>query len=502
MTWLRLLPLPALLLTVLPASLIHAQDKPAPPADSKEGPVSYYRDIRRIFQQHCQGCHQPARPLGSYSMTSHPELFKSGDRGQPGIVPGQPDKSILVEQILPRDGKRAAMPKNKEPLAANEIDLIKRWIAEGARDDTPRTAIDTVNEKNPPTYKLPPVITALDYSPDGTLLAVSGHHEVLLHKIDPNPAADQQPNASTLEARLVGLSERVQSLAFSPDGKLLAVGGGSPGRFGELQVWDVAKRKLKLSLSVTFDTIYGVSWSPDGSKIAFGCSDNTLRAVEADTGKQVLFGGAHSDWVLGTTFSSDNLHLVSISRDMSMKLTVVATQRFVDNVTSITPGALKGGLQAVARRPQKTATKVKGVDGREKLYDEVIVGGSDGTPRLYKIHRVVQRVIGDDANKVREFEKMPGRIFALAFNQDGTLFAAGSSLDGTGEVRIYQANDGKLLSRTEKIGAVYSLAYRSDGKQVAAAGFDGTVRLIDPASGKVVQEFVPVPLLPAAASAR
>src|SRR5205823_11501841 len=98
-------------------------------------------------------------------------------------------------------------------------------------------------------------------SPDGTLLAVSGYHEVLMHTAD----------GSSIVARLVGLSERIESVAFSPDGKFLAVSGGDPGRFGEVQIWDVANQKLKLSVPVTFDTIYGVSWSPDGSKVAFGC---------------------------------------------------------------------------------------------------------------------------------------------------------------------------------------------------------------------------------------
>jgi WD40 repeat protein len=471
-------------LLALPAIAPAAEPEKKEPA----GPVSYYRDVRRLFQQHCQGCHQPAKPQGGYIMTSHADLLKAGDRGMPGVIPGQPDKSLLVEQIIPKDtkeGKRAAMPKGKPALALAEIERIKRWIAEGAKDDTPATARDTINEKNPPVYKLPPVITSIDYSPDGTLLAVSGFHEVLLHKSD----------GSGLVGRLIGLSERIQSVAFSPDGKQLAVAGGSPGRFGEIQVWNVAKKKLKYSVSVTFDTVYGVSWSPDGSKIAFGCGDNTIRAIDADTGKQVLFQGAHSDWVLGTTFSQDGKYVVSVSRDMSMKLTVVETQRFVDNITSITPGGLKGGLQGVDRRPQPTVTKVKGVSGRDEIYDEVIMGGSDGTPRLYKIHRVVQRVIGDDANKVREYARMPGRIFALRFNKDGTLFAAGSSSDGKGEVRVYQTNDAKLVSKLDNIDPVYALAYRNDGKQIAAAGFEGKVRLIDPATGKVVKEFVPVPLL-------
>jgi WD40 repeat protein/mono/diheme cytochrome c family protein len=461
----------------------------AEPGKAKEpdGPVSYYRQVRRLFQQHCQGCHQPAKPMGGYVMTAYTDLLKAGDRGLPGVVPGQPDKSVLVEQIVPKEtkqGKRAAMPKGKDALSLEDIDLVKRWIKEGAKDDTPATARDTINEQNPPIYKQPPVITSIDYSPDGQLLAVSGFHEVLLHKAD----------GSGLGGRLIGLSERIQSLAFSPDGKHLAVAGGSPGRFGEVQVWNVAKKKLEYSVSITFDTVYGVSWSPDSSKIAFGCADNSIRAIEASNGKQILFQGAHSDWVLSTTFSQDGKHVVSVSRDMSMKLTVVETQRFVDNITSITPGKLKGGLMAVERRPQQKVTKVKGVSGKEEIYDEVIMGGSDGTPRLYKIHRVVQRVIGDDANKVREFGKMPGRIFALRFDKDGGRFAAGSSSDGQGEVRIYQTNDAKQLARIEVPGPIYTLAFGPDGKQVAAAGFDGKVRLIDPANGKVVKEFVPVPL--------
>ncbi|MFN6051079.1 MAG: WD40 repeat domain-containing protein [Planctomycetia bacterium] len=93
----------------------------------------------------------------------------------------------------------------------------------------------------------------------------------------------------------------------------MAVAGGSPGRFGEIQIWDVAKKKLTQSIPTTYDTVYGISWSPDGSKIAFGCADNTLRAIDASSGKQVLYQGAHTDWVLGTAFSRDGLFLASIS---------------------------------------------------------------------------------------------------------------------------------------------------------------------------------------------
>lgn len=466
-----------------------------PSKEAKDsGEVSYYRDIRPLFVQHCQGCHQPARSQGDFIMTSHTDLAKKAKSGEPGLVPGSPEKSMLFLQLLPRDGKPAAMPKGKDPLAERDINLIKTWIAQGAKDDTPASArLPLVDGEHPPTYLLPPVISSIAYSPDGTLLAVSGYHEVLLHQAD----------GSELVARLVGLSERIQSVAFSPDGKLLAVTGGSPGRFGEVQVWDVEKRKLKLSHTVTFDTIYGISWSPDGSKLAFGCADNTLRAIDATNGTQVLFQGAHSDWVLETVFSTDGLHLVSISRDRSMKLTEVATQRFIDNITSITPGALKGGLLTVARRPLQEKKMVKSPpDPTEKLYDELLIGGSDGVPRLYKMHREIKRVIGDDANKLREFQPMPGRIYAGRFNSDGSRIVVGSSSNGQGEARIYDVADGKLVATLEgQKGAVYTVAFRPDGTQVATAGFDGTVRLNDPQTGKLIKEFVAVPLTPPSSAA-
>jgi WD40 repeat protein/mono/diheme cytochrome c family protein len=491
------------------------------PPKEKDAPeeISYYRQVRPIFQQHCQGCHQPAKDQGGFVMTDYASLLKPGNSNKPGVVVGHPESSLVFQQITSQAGKPPAMPKGQDPLIDHDVNLIRRWIAQGAKDDSPPASKLLVDADHPPAYAQPPVITSLSYSPDGKLLAVSGYHEVLLHKAD----------GSGLAARLIGLAERIQSVAFSPDGKWLAVAAGDPCRFGELQVWNVKNQRLKFSVPVTYDTIYGASWSPDGSKIAFGCADKTLRAVDATNGKQVLYQGAHTDWVLDTVFSTEGLFLVSVSRDMSMKLTEVATQRFIDNVTSITPGALKGGLIAVARRPLQEKKMVKSPpDPRDHLYNELAVGGSDGVPRLYKMHRETKRVIGDDANRIREFEPMPGRIFALVFSADGSLLAASSSYNGQGEVRVYKVDRdkpdpryigltalttrlsrglmalsllgdwrpaGQLVSKFEgQKGAVYALAYRPDGRQVASAGFDGVVRLSDPRTGKLIKEFVPVPL--------
>ena len=508
-----LISLPVLMLLAIHVS---AAD---PKAGATPKSISYYKDVRPIFQQHCQGCHQPAKAGGGYNMTVYADLLKKGERDKPGIVPGKPEASFLLEQIRPVKGK-AEMPRGKEPLPDNQIKTVVDWIVQGAADDTPASAkASLIDEEHPPVYQSLPVVTTVAFSPDGQLLAVSGYHEVLLHKAD----------GSAIVSRLIGLSERIQALAFSPDGKTLAVAGGDPGRFGEIQLWDIEKRKLRLSVPATFDTVYGVSWSPDSTNVAFGCADNTIRAIEASTGKQILFQGAHSDWVMGTSFSHDGAHLVSVSRDRSVKLTEVATNRFIDNVSSITPGALKGGLLAVEVRPVQWAELLRAIaltgisaqrgrltevynlhaytaprknlrprdvpDVAVKPYDEILVAGADGQPRLYKMHREAKRVIGDDSNKLREYEKFPGRVYVVAFNKIGSLFAAGSSLDGAGEIRIFQVDNGKRISTFENMKTpVYALSFRPDGKVVASGGFDGMIRLHDPLTGKLIKEFLPVPM--------
>jgi WD40 repeat protein/mono/diheme cytochrome c family protein len=478
----------------------------APPAKVEEhkGPVSYYKQIRPIFQAQCQGCHQPAKSKGGYVMTDFAKLLAAGDSGKKAVTPGKPDGSFLLEQITPNKDGEAEMPQGKSPLKPEDRELVRKWIAQGAKDDTPKNAVQRIDEKNPPVYQRPPVITSLDFSPDGKLLAVAGFHEVLLHRAD----------GSGIVARLVGLSERIESARFSPDGKFIAVAGGLPARMGEIQVWDVEKRKLTMSYPIGYDTVYGVSWSPDSKLVAFGCPDNTVRAIEAATGNQVLYQGSHNDWVLDTVFNPKGTHVVSVGRDMSTKLTELETQRFIDNVSSITPGALRGGLHAVAVRP-----------GR----DEVLIGGADGVPQVYTMFRKAVRRIGDNSNLLRKFPAMEGRIYSVDYSADGKLIAAGSSLDGRGAVNLYSGefdsiiptniiktyeskiasaytpeeratiekfttSEVKLLTETKFNAGIYAVTFSPDGKTLAAAGEDGRIRFVNTADGKVMKEFVPVPL--------
>ncbi len=486
----------------LPALFLAAAVHAAPPKKDEgidpNQPVSFYKHIRPIFQAQCNGCHQPAKNKGDYVMTDFVALLKGGEEGH-AVIPGKAAESNLLKLIKPDEKGKAEMPQKADPLHESQVALIERWINEGAQDDTPASAKAHYDMAHPPVYVKAPAVTSLEYSPDGSMIAVAGYHEVLVHKAD----------GGGIVARLVGLAERIQKLAWSPDGKKIALTGGSPARMGEIQIWDVAAKKLELSKSLTFDTLYGASWSPDGKYLAFGCGDNAVRAIEVATGKETLFMGGHSDWVLDTVWGVDGKHVVSCGRDMSVKLTEVATQRFIDNVTSITPGALKGGVQVLARHP---------------LRDEVLIGGTDGIPQIYRMKRITVRKIGDNANLIRKFPAMQGRIFGVDFAPDGKSIVAGASHEGQGTVNIYSSDydsampdavkkivetvngkgpeldawitkDVKQLSSTSIPCGIFSVSFSPDGKMVAAAGQDGQIRLIDATNGKIAKEFTSVPLV-------
>ena len=98
-------------------SQVRAADTPAEPAAK----VSYYRDIRPIFQDRCQGCHQPAKKGGNFLMTSVADMQKGGESEEPAFKAGKPYESFLMQQIIAMDGKRPSMPKDGAPLESRSV---------------------------------------------------------------------------------------------------------------------------------------------------------------------------------------------------------------------------------------------------------------------------------------------------------------------------------------------------------------------------------------------
>jgi len=428
-------------------------------------PVSFEKDVLPILNASCAGCHQPGKLKGGLDVTTHKAVMTGGKNGI-AVKPGEATKSPLVTMTL---GDPPEMPSKGDPLSKKEIATLTRWVNEGAKDDSTAVAATASGAipgpaplPAPPTYSAAPVIGAIAYSPDGSLIAVGGYYETILHKAD----------GTGIAARLVGGSPRVLAMSFSTDGKRLATAGGAPGQYGHVQIWNLETKSLAGSWKYTADTVFGINFSPDGSQLAFGCADKSARVISAADGKELLKLDQHTDWCLGALFTVDGKRLLSAGRDQAMKLTAIANGQFIDDVNNpLDP------IMAIARHPKE---------------DQVLYGGANGGVRVYKIADNQARTAGrNDTNLVKDFERQPAGVHGVAWSADGARIAVGS----VGEARVYDAKSGsKVATLPGHDGGVFAVSFSPDGKRLVTGGYDGNVRIFDVPSGKLVTSFVPVPI--------
>ncbi len=425
---------------------------------ANDQPVSFHRDVMPIFRIQCVSCHKPEKLKGGLDLTSHAALLKGGESGAV-IQPGDPDGSRLVETIC---GNEPEMPKESEPLLPDEVDLISRWIREGAHADESISEL-SLRPQEPPVYESLPAVHAMAFSPDGSLLAVPGRHEILLHHAD----------GSGIAHRLPGDSPRLEAITFSRDGRLLIASGGAVSLFGEIQIWDLTTRQQLRSIKGSNDSFYGVSVSPDNRQVAVGCADKLVRVFNVSDGVEAMKCDNHLDWVFGSAFTNDGSRLATVSRDKAAKLIDIATGHLIDDINRT-----RDPLICLSRHPSE---------------DLIATGGTEGKIRLFKMQPRGGRLAeGDNKEEslVREFEHMASPIQCIAFSPDGTLVACGAV---SGEVRIFKTEDGQRIAAFKaEQGPVFAIAFVADGKQIATGGYDGLIRYFDTTSGEKRIEFASV----------
>jgi mono/diheme cytochrome c family protein/uncharacterized membrane protein YkoI len=109
----------------------------APRVSYAQGPavehhVDYAREVQPLLARRCYACHGPDKDEGGLRLTDRAVVTGELESGEIGVVPGEPEKSELVARITAED-EFTRMPPEGKPLTAHEIDLLKRWIAQGAK---------------------------------------------------------------------------------------------------------------------------------------------------------------------------------------------------------------------------------------------------------------------------------------------------------------------------------------------------------------------------------
>ncbi len=406
-----------------------------------ESAPNFNTQIAPILQKNCLACHSNAAKMGGLTMESFDSLMKGGAHGA-AIVPGKPDQSRLIEML---DGKvQPRMPFGGDPLSAADIATLKAWVESGAAgpaagESTKALTPLAIPDIKPQVAVVSPV-ASVKFSPDGKLLAVGGYQVVRLF----------DPASGKVLGTFPGHADYVRSIAFSPDGKMLAAGGGPPQRGGEIKIWDVQAKKLLATLTGHKDCIYSVAWSNDGKMLASGSYDKSVKLWDASTGKEIKTLQDHIDAVFAVAFSPDGKHLASGSQDRSVKIWDIASGQRLYTLSDASDG-----LTGIAYSPSGKQIAAAGYDKTIYVWE---VGETDG--------HLLHSLIADEDS-----------ILSLAWTPDGKTLITSSS-DGSIRFRDAATLD-PIRSIDHQPDWVEAIAVSPDGSRLAAGRFDGTLSLYD-----------------------
>jgi outer membrane biosynthesis protein TonB len=133
--------------------------------------VSFKRDVWPIIDDQCITCHENPDADGDYEMNTVENMLKSGKKGGPGVIPGNPDESSIIKYI--RGIAKPRMPEDEDPLTEDQIHTLRMWIAAGAKDDSAEAEAapapaEPVMEDAPATEAAPPaeVVPAPEVAPE------------------------------------------------------------------------------------------------------------------------------------------------------------------------------------------------------------------------------------------------------------------------------------------------------------------------------------------------
>ncbi len=265
--------------------------------------------------------------------------------------------------------------------SAGENNLLRTWTSDTG------TPIETFDGHKGP-------VLAAAFIPDGSIVSSGADNAIVLW--NPTPAWTLERTLGNVDDPATFV-DRVIALAFSPDGKLLATGGGEPSRSGELKFWNVADGTLARTIpDAHSDTIFGLDFSPDGLYLASSAADRFVKVFNVAAGTHTKSFEGHTHHVLDVAWKSDGKVLASCGADNVIKIW--------DFIT--------GDQRRTTAPLGKEITSMNFVGATPKLF----VSSGDKTVRLVNI---------DNGASERTYPGSNDFMYSTAVSADGRLGIAG-----------------------------------------------------------------------------
>lgn len=458
----RAIPLPLCL--VLFAAAVRA-DEPK---------ITYADHIQPIFREHCFTCHSQDTAKSDLALDSYATAIRGGAGGEV-IEPGDPDSSRLWALVSHTESPE--MPPQQPKLADAKLALIKQWIAGGALENAGATA----KIKKKPTIDLAvtagsgkptgpaampeagklnrqPVVastragavTAIASSPWAPLLAIAGQKQIVLYHSD--------------TAALLGILPFPEGVAhvlkFSRAGALLLAGGGRGGKQGLTAVYDVKTGERVFTVGDELDCVLAADINNNHSLIALGGPRRAVRVYSAADGALVYELKKHTDWITALEFSPDGVLLATGDRNGGLFVWEADTGREYQSLTGHT-----GGITDLSWRDDSNV---------------LVSASEDGTLRLWEMQNGAQ---------VKNWAAHGGGALSVEFTHDGRMVSAGR--DKT--AKVWDANGGQVRAFDAFADLAMEATFTHDGARVAAGDWTGEIRLWDVADGKLVTKLLSNP---------
>lgn len=283
------------------------------------------------------------------------------------------------------------------------------------------------------------------FSPDGKTLAVGTHNAVQLWNV-----AEKKSTAAWKTG-----SGYARSLAFLPGGQKLVIGA-----YQSVSVWDVVSGKKDRDLPKHRGFVTSLSVSPDGKLLATGCDDEAVRLIRLEDGALLMTLEHDRDPVQSVAFSADGKTLATAAGDETR-----VTRPGIAKLWDVESGKLIRDFDGMTKFATSVAFAANGT--------RLIVGSADEKAYVFEV---------ESGKPLGFFGGHSRPVTSIAISLDGqtAITGSGGRAKGKNELKLWRIADGEVLGTAEEHEAkISALALSPDGKTVATASYDNSVRLWD-----------------------